>query len=100
MRFFTQNFSAYRPGYQNDSNFCSPFSVMSRRAAMGLAITGLLLVSIGILVLLFPLALAVFVAIVFFLAAMGCLRWAWVVYRSSRTENRYVKSVDVKTRRV
>jgi len=94
MRFFTQRFSAYRPSCQSGSNFCSPFSMMSRRAAMGLAITGLLLVSFGILVLLFPLALAVFVAIVFFLAAMGCLRWAWVVYRGGRTENRYVKPVD------
>jgi hypothetical protein len=94
MRFFTQRFSAYRPGCQSDSNFCSPFSVMSRRAAMGLALAGLLLVGIGILVLLFPLALAVFVAIVFFLTAMGCLRWAWVVYRGGRPESRYVKPVD------
>ena len=94
MRFFTQRFSAYRPGCQSGSNFCSPFSVMSRRAATGLALVGLLLVGFGILVLLFPLALAVFVAIVFFLAAMGCLRWAWVVYRGGRPESRYVKPVD------
>ena len=94
MRFFLRNFSAYRPGCQGGSNFCSPFSVMSRRAAMGLALAGLLLVGFGILVLLFPLALAVFVAIVFFLAAMGCLRWAWVVYRGGRTKDRYVEHVD------
>ncbi|MCK5269390.1 MAG: hypothetical protein KAJ46_01345 [Sedimentisphaerales bacterium] len=100
MRFFTQRFSAYRQGCQNGSDFCSPFSAMSRRAAMGLAMAGLLLVGIGVLVLLFPLALAVFVAFVFFLAAMGCLRWAWVVYRSGRPESRHVKHVDVETRRI
>ena len=67
---------------------------------MGLAMLGLLLVIFGILVLLFPLALAVFVAVLFFLAALGCLRWSWKVYRGSRPEERYVKHVDVKTQRV
>ena len=94
MPFFLRNFSAYRPDCQSSSNFCSPFSVMSRRAAIGLALVGLLLVGFGILVLLFPLALALFVAIIFFLAASGCLRWAWVVYRGGRTKDRYVEHVD------
>jgi len=100
MIFYSQIFSTNRPGYQSSSIFRSPFSVMSRRAAMGLALLGLLLVGFGILVLLFPLALAVFVAVLFFLTALGCLRWAWMVYRGSRIENRYVKHVDVETRRV
>ena len=95
MTFFNNIFFGQQRGA--NGTFFSPFTDMSRRAAKGLAIFAVFLVGLGVLVLLFPLVLAFFVAGLFFLAALLCLRWALRIYRQSRfTTNSNDVHVDVR----
>ena len=82
----------FRRSHIDDSNglpffFAGTFdrNSPSRFAAHFLLTVALLLTGLGILVLLFPLVLAVFVAILFFMVAAACLRFAWHFYRITRS---------------
>lgn len=95
MTFFNNIFFGQR---RNASGtFFSPFTVMSRRAAKGLAVFAVFLIGLGVLVLVFPMVLAFFVAGLFFLVALFCLRWALKIFRQSRfTTNSDDVHVDIR----
>lgn len=67
---------------------------VSGHAVKALASGALAAAGLGVLVLLFPLVLAFFVAGILFLAALICLSFAWRIYRSrDRQDSSY--DVDV-----
>ena len=94
MTFFNNIFFGQR--HNANGTFFSPFTAMSRGAAKGLAMFALFLIGLGVLVLVFPMVLAFFVAGLFFLIALLCLRWSWRIYRQSRfTANSSDVHIDV-----
>lgn len=96
--FFSHLFSTSRqPGSPHNIFDCSPLAAASRHGVKLLVSSALLLIGLGVLILLFPLVLAVFVAALFFLIALLCLNFAWRVYRGSKknqpsSERFYVKT--------
>ena len=64
----------------------SPFASITRNGIKLLLLFALTLIALGILVLIFPRILAVFVAALFFLLALGCLSFAWRLWRAGRAK--------------
>ncbi|MBN2210537.1 MAG: hypothetical protein JW709_04000 [Sedimentisphaerales bacterium] len=76
----------------------SPFGLALRHAAGTLVMLALACIALGIGVLLFPLILAIFVAVLFFFVALVCLGWAWRIYRTQsahREPTIHVKVSDI-----
>jgi len=97
MTFFRQFF--YRGGVPEQQTgaggFVSPFSGITRTGLRTLLTMAAFLIALGILVLVFPVVLAVFVAVLFFGVALICLRFAWRIYRASRLQRPYSHDVQV-----
>ena len=88
-------------GYINSSTehgspqFSNPIPAASRLwAKLLVGLAGALIV-MAVLVLLFPLVLAVVVAAIFFLGALIALRFAWKLYLASRNTATPTRRVDV-----
>ena len=69
-------------------------SFLSSSAKALLALTAAF-VTLGVLVLLFPRVLALVVAIICFIAALTCLRFAWKIFRAGRLASHPRRQVDV-----
>ena len=81
--FFRQIFFSQPPGGGNNIH-PSSFASISRNGIKILAWIALILIALGILILIYPLILAIFVAALFFLLALGCLSFAWRLWRAGR----------------
>ena len=88
--FFHQSPSSFDP----QRHSFGPFDVLGRYAIHTLLIIALLLTGLGILVLLFPLVLAVVVAILFFWIALMAAGFAYRIHRSRRYDSPTI--VDVR----
>ena len=82
--FFRQIFFYQPPGSSENEPYISPFTAISRHGIKVLLWTALILIALGVLILIYPLILAVFVAALFFLLALGCLSFAWRLWRAGR----------------
>ena len=82
MRNLFRQFFFYQP--PQDPNFASPFASYARSGIKLLVILSLLLIGLGVLILIYPLILAIFVAALFFLIALTCLNFAWRLFRANR----------------
>ena len=97
MTFFRQFFC--RGGFPREqpgaSGFVSPFSGMTQTGLKTLLSIAAFLIGLGVLVLVFPVVLAVFVAALFFGVALICLRFSWRIYRAGRAHRPYTNDVQV-----
>ncbi|MCP4711348.1 MAG: hypothetical protein GY869_22235 [Planctomycetes bacterium] len=62
----------------------SPFSVFTKNGIKTLLSLALTLITFGVLILIYPLVLAVVVAALFFLIALVCVSFAWKLFRASK----------------
>jgi len=77
------------------SFFGSPFAFFAHSGLKTLLSIAFCLIGLGILILIFPLVLAFFVAGLFFFAALLCLRFAWRLYRISGHQNTNTHHIHV-----
>jgi hypothetical protein len=71
------------------------FHSLGRYTIHVLFFAALALALLGVLVLLFPVVLAVFVAAIFFWIAAMCLGFAWKIFRASRPPSAGRRRIDV-----
>ena len=97
---FRQTYSGprVRPDGSQPYN-ASPFSVFTRNGIKTLVWLALMLITFGVLILIFPLVLAVVVAALFFMIALVCLSFAWKLYRASKRISRVEPQVHVEIHR-
>jgi ABC-type bacteriocin/lantibiotic exporter with double-glycine peptidase domain len=60
------------------------FQTLTQNGIKSLTSLAITLIALGILMLLFPLVLAIVIASLFFLIALFCMNFAWKIYRASR----------------
>ena len=84
---FGRFFFGSRPnGSSQEPYGYSPFTVNAQSGAKFLVTIALVLIGLGVFMLFYPRILAVIVASLFFLVALGCLKFAWRLYRGTRTK--------------
>ena len=99
-RYFRQTYAGpnVRPDGSQPYN-ASPFSVFTRNGIKTLVWLALTLITLGVLMLIFPMVLAVVVAALFFMIALSCLSFAWKLFRASRRVSRMEPQVHVEIHR-
>ena len=99
-RYFRQTYSGSRVRPDGSQAYnASPFSVFTRNGIKTLVSLALTLIAFGVLILIFPLVLAVVVAALFFMIAAVCLSFAWKLYRASRRVSHVEPQVHVEIHR-